>query len=100
MKLNVREPGWIAIRTDGKATNELGGELFSHTSPIYFTLNGQSIFRLQAAAALLQDMEQSLEQIVSKSRFADDAEAAVVVQVYRDGISALRKKIQDVGGAQ
>ena len=100
VKLRVHEPGWIAVRTDGKATNELGAELFSHSSPIYFVFRGQSIFRRDAAAALLHDMEQSLEKVIAKSQFANDAEAEGVVQVYRDGIAVLRKKIQNDGGSQ
>ena len=39
-------------------------------------------------------MEQSLETVIANSLIASDAEAAEVTQVYRDGIAALRKKIQ------
>ena len=94
VKLNVGEPGWIAIRTDGQATNELGGELFSHTSPIYFVFKGQKVFRLDAAAVLLQDMEQSLDDVIAQARFANNVEAEEVVRVYRKAIAVLRERIQ------
>ena len=99
MTTKIAEPGWIAARIDAelangkRAVNEMGGELFAHTSPVYVTFAGRSIFRLDAADKLLKDMEASLEKVIQESQFASDAEAASVLDVYRQGISALQKMI-------
>src|SRR5207249_4143932 len=42
-------PAWFAARIDSTARNELGGQLFAHTSPVYVDLAGGRAFDVEAA---------------------------------------------------
>ena len=112
--LPVNEPGWIALRVaggsldgsgavvvppgtplrgSGDAKNEMGEPLFAHTSPIYLEFGGKGVFKKDAAEALIADMESSLQTIPTKAKFADDAQRDEVLNIYREGIATLRKRL-------
>jgi hypothetical protein len=96
MKFNLQtsEPGWVALRIPLDAgKSELDGALFAHTSPIFLTLNGKRIFRPEVATGLIDEMKQSVEAIKAKGVFADDQERDAVLQVYREGIETLRRRL-------
>ncbi|MDA2928987.1 CehA/McbA family metallohydrolase [Acidobacteria bacterium AH-259-O06] len=90
--LDIGEPGWVALRIPLKAgENEFGKDLYAHTSPIYVELAGKRIYRPQIAQELIAEMEQSIEVIKAKGKFANDAQREAVLKVYRDGIGVVRK---------
>ena len=94
--LTINEPGWVALRvptTDMK--NEMGEALFAHTSPIYLELGGKSVFKKEAAEALLADMESALKVLPSKARFAEYAQREDVLKIYREGIATLRRRLSE-----
>jgi hypothetical protein len=94
--LPVREPGWLALRIPLDAgKNELDGALFAHTSPIYIHLAGKRIFQPDVARGLIDEMEQNVKEIQAKGVFANDRERDAVMQVYRDGIETLRRRIAE-----
>lgn len=92
----MAEPGWLAVRTALDApNNEFNRTVFSHTSPIYIDFDGQRPFLPEVALALIQEVEESLQQIRVQAVFANDGELDRVVNVYRDGIHALKQRIAD-----
>lgn len=105
--LPVAKPGWLALRTPPPSVkedpelqrpsplNEFGKELFSHTSAVYVTVDGKSVFDPGTARALLAEMEASQKVIVEQGEFLDDQARARVLDVYRDGVAALKKRMQD-----
>ena len=94
--LKIDEPGWIALRIPLDAgKNEFGKPLFAHTSPIYIELEGKRIFRPEVARGLIAEMEKSIESIKTQGKFADVAEEEAVLSVYRDGVTTMRKRIDE-----
>ena len=106
--LPVRKSGWLALRTPPPSVpndplraqqtplNEYGREIFSHTSPIYFEVNGKKHFDMETARQLLNEMQMHRDFIGDKFEFADAHERVHVLQVYDDGIKALQQQITDV----
>ncbi|MCH9727821.1 MAG: CehA/McbA family metallohydrolase [Planctomycetes bacterium] len=105
-KLKINQPGWIALRTPSPSVppdpkrqqktplNEYGRELFSHTSPVYLEWEGETLFDMKQARALLAEMKQSRDKIAKRFLFADEHERAHVLDVYSDGIEELSRQIK------
>lgn len=105
--LNISKPCWLALRTPPPSVkddlelatstllNELGKELFSHTSPVYVEVAGRPMFDSQVAKQLLEKMKFSREQLVKHGKFEDDLARERVLDVYRDGIDALEKRLAE-----
>jgi len=94
--LDVREPGWIALRIPLEAgKNEFDKPLYAHTSPIYLELAGQRIFRPEVAEELIAEMRKNLETIASTGKFANDEEREAVLAVHREGIALLRQRLEN-----
>jgi hypothetical protein len=91
--VSVDEPGWVAMRVRSDHTSELGEPLFGHTSAVYIELAGESIFKRRAAAALISDMREAIATIDEKAHFGTDDERKQVLNVYRQGIQALRERL-------
>ena len=103
--LVIDGPSWIALRTPpppvkGDKTltaavpkNELGRDLFSHTSPVYVTVAGKSRFDTAVARQLLAEMETNRRAIRRHGKFAGAIELARVLDVYSDAIVVLRKRL-------
>jgi hypothetical protein len=91
--LSIDEPGWIALRIRSDKKNDLGGQLFGHTSAVYVELAGKTIFRRAAAEALVADMREAIEKIRGQAAFAGDAERKSVLEVYREGIATLERRL-------
>jgi hypothetical protein len=104
--LTLAGPAWIALRTppppvkgdkeltEAVAKNELGHDLFSHTSPVFVTVAGKSRFDAAVARQLLAEMVDNRRIIAEKGKFADAVERGRVLDVYSDAIGALRKRLQ------
>jgi hypothetical protein len=103
--IEVREPCWFALRTppppvkDDPALsqpvpkNELGRDLFAHTSAVSVEVAGEKQFVPTVAREMLDEMKASMNLIAKEARFADDEERERVLDVYRDGIEALETRI-------
>ena len=95
-RILIDQPGWLAVRTPVPGPeNEFGRPIYAHTSPVYLDVDGQRPFLPEVALGLLQEMEESLQQIRVQAVFANDSETDQVMQVYRDGIRILKKRIED-----
>ena len=103
--IRIDKPAWFALRTpppsvkgDAKlkekvGKNALGRDLFSHTSPIYVTVSGKSHFDRTVAKQLLSEMLANRRTIKEKGKFKDAVERGRVLDVYSDGIAAMRKRL-------
>lgn len=103
--LEIDGPCWLAIRTpppavDGASEadeptfqNELGRNLFAHTSAIYVNVGGSGFFDESVARELLAETEADRDFVAENGQFADTQERQRVLDVYRDGISAIRTHI-------
>jgi hypothetical protein len=88
--LFIDQPGWFALRIPSDVgQNELGRNLFAHTSPIYVEMQGRRIFRTDVAGELVSEMQRSVQAIQRQARFGSDAERQAVLGVYRRAIEAL-----------
>jgi hypothetical protein len=105
LELPVDQPCWLALRTPPPPVkddpelsapvphNELGRELFAHTSAVYVEVDGRKHFNRTVAEELLAEMKASVEAIGTNGKFADDQERQRVLDVYRDGIRELTRRI-------
>ncbi|MCZ6672676.1 MAG: CehA/McbA family metallohydrolase [Verrucomicrobia bacterium] len=93
-KLPLNKPSWVALRIpETEETNELGGKLFAHTSPIYVNLAGKSTFSVKAAQSLITEMYQSMDAITEQAEFNNDRQQRKVLDYYRQAILQLGKKV-------
>ena len=91
-----RAPQSRALRVPSTVVkNEMDEVLFAHTSPIYIDVDGKRVFKKDAAEALLADMDSALKVIPTKAKFADDTQREEVLNIYRDGIATLRKRLSE-----
>ena len=89
-RIKIDEPSWLALRVSTQANNELGRQLFAHTSPIYIKVGGKSIRKPDEVAHLVKQMEEAKQEIASKALFASPKEREAVLSVYEKGIRTLR----------
>ena len=99
-------PGWLALRTPPPpvkddpllqqpvSKNEFGHDLFAHTSAIYVEVGGRSHFDPSVARRWLAAMKNNHDFIAEKANFSDDQERQRVLDVYRDGIAEMTKKLK------
>jgi hypothetical protein len=105
--VDLAGPGWLALRTPPPPTpdendrqethprNELGGHLFGHTSPVYVTVAGRSVFDFAEAERLLADMRSAQQAITEHGQFPDDASKARVLGVYDEAIATLGRRMNE-----
>ena len=107
----VDEPAWLALRVpagsvDGPPVlhptlplrgsgpkNEMGRGVFAHTSPIYVEFAGHGVFQRDAAQSLLAEMDSALRKIPASGTFESAGQREEVLQIYRDGIATLRRRL-------
>jgi hypothetical protein len=58
-------------------------------------IGGRGPFDATVARQLLNQMQSNVELIMKESKFADDQERERVLDVHRDGMAALRKRIEE-----
>ncbi len=105
--LETDQPCWLALRTpapplagDAELTepvnkNEFGKDLFAHSSAIHIVRNGRRYLDRKVAEGMIQEMTEIRAQIDKQSNFADPQERSRVLDVYSDGIDAMRKRLQN-----
>jgi hypothetical protein len=91
--LQVDESGWIALRVNSQQKNELGGSVFGHTSAVYIEMAKKNIFKPEVAKELIADMHESIRAIQNKAIFADEQQRDRVLDIYREGIAKLTKRL-------
>ncbi len=103
--LRLDAPAWLALRTPPPPVktdpefqqpvpkNELGCDLFGHTSAVYVQIAGRKPFDVETAKGLLTEMLDSQRFIEEHALFADDTERTSVLMTYDEAIAKLRKEI-------
>jgi len=103
--LAIDAPSWLALRTPPPAVaedpelqesvseNEFGGQLFSHTSPIYVQVAGRGVFDKQIATGLVEEMKADVKKIEAQAVFDNEAQHEQVRHVYQEAIELLEKRL-------
>jgi hypothetical protein len=94
-ELRLEGPGWLAARIESSAKNELGHELFAHTSPIYVTWKGRRHFDADAAQALLKQMEEGQAAIEQQGKFTAPEARAKLLALYQEAAIELTRRINE-----
>lgn len=104
-ELSIDSPCWLALRTppppvegdpalsEPVPRNELGRDLFAHTSPVYVRVDGEQHFEREAAESLLDELKSDTALITRQAEFANEDERARVLRIYKEGQAALRKRL-------
>lgn len=79
--------GWIAARVAGHTETPTGYPVFAHTNPVYVKGSGPPGRRTEAAAALAQQIENSVGFIRKYYRFASEADRALALGRFEQGRS-------------
>jgi hypothetical protein len=90
-EVRIDAPGWLAACIASPTKNELGHQLFAHTSPVYLDYAGKRPFDIQAAEALLKQIEDGHALIAAQAKFSTDAAKAEVLKLYDGAAEQLRK---------
>jgi hypothetical protein len=92
--LHVEKPSWVALRIpETNQQNELGGELFAHTSPVYLNVDGKGTFLKSAAESLIAEMKESITAIGEQALFDSSGQRSEVLDYYHQAIQSLEDKI-------
>src|SRR5439155_10421459 len=92
-EVRVEEAGWFAARILSTTTNELGYQLFAHTSPVYIELAGKTIFDADSAQALLRQIEEGQAAIAKQGQFSSPQARQELLGLYQAGARVLRLKV-------
>jgi hypothetical protein len=93
----IEGPGWLAARIETPTRNELGQQLFAHTSPIYVEVAGARIFDLEAARALLRQLEEAEAEIRSRAQFSSPQAGEKLLAMYAEARLGLTRRINQRG---
>jgi hypothetical protein len=96
-EMRIDEPGWFAARIQSTAKNELDQQLFAHTSPVYIRCQGRDILDVDAARALLKQVEEGQAAIRAQARFSSPQAAARLLSLYDDAVRELQERIKQRG---
>ena len=77
--------GWVAARAWGRTRNSFDHALWAHTSPVYVRDAPAPSIHATAAAALIKDIDRSLEWITTQGRFDATSQRDRIVELFREG---------------
>jgi hypothetical protein len=92
--LRINKPGWIALRINSRHKNEMGAQLFGHTSAVYIEIAGKAIFKTEVAKKLIADMNEAMYTIREKAKYENDKQVDEILSIYREGITSLNKRLK------
>ncbi|MCI0464489.1 MAG: CehA/McbA family metallohydrolase [Gemmataceae bacterium] len=90
--VRVEEPGWFAVRIDSKKKNEFDKVLYAHSSPVYVRLQGRDRFDVEAARALLKQLEEGQAAIRARGRFSNAEASQRVLALYEAATRELTER--------
>lgn len=93
-ELRADAPGWFAVRIDSEAKDEFNKKLFGHTSPIYVNFQGKGVFDVDAAHALLKQVEEGRGVIGAQAKFSSKEAEKQVLAIYDEAAQILRERIE------
>jgi hypothetical protein len=86
-------PAWFAARIDSTTRNELAGQLFAHTSPVYVDFAGLRVLDVEAGRLMLRRLEEAKEEIRARGKFDDNAARDKILAIYDEAAKELVKRI-------
>jgi len=92
-EIPVDGPSWFAVRIESDTKNELGQQLFAHSSPVYVEVAGQRVFDIESGRALLKQMEDGRDDIRARGTFSSDAARDKMLGTYNEAIRTLAEQI-------
>ncbi len=92
-EVRVEEPGWFAARIQSTTINELGYQLFAHTSPIYIEFADRNIFDIAASETLLKQIEEGQAAIQKQGKFSSHQAERDLLTLYTQAAEELRGRI-------
>lgn len=95
--LRIDAPGWLAARIDSATKNELGHALYAHSSPVYLDVAGRRIFDIEAAQALLRQIDEGRADIRARGRFSKPEAAEKLLALYDDASGDLKGRMSRRG---
>ena len=81
------------MRIESDTKNELGQQLFAHSSPVYVDVAGQQVFDVESGRALLKQMEEGIDDIRARGTFSSDKARDRLLGTYSEAIRSLREQI-------
>lgn len=96
-EVRVEESGWFATRIESTTKNELGYQLFAHTSPVYVEVGGKRVFDVEAAEAMLKQIEEGQSAIQKQGVFSDPEAGQKLLAMYREAAAELRARMKRDG---
>jgi hypothetical protein len=92
--VRVDEPAWFALRSDASTKSEFQRTLFAHTSPVYVNYQRRGVFNVEAALALLKQIEDGQAAVTGRGRFSSPAAQQKVLALYDEAAADLKKRLQ------
>jgi hypothetical protein len=92
-EVRVDGPAWFALRIDGDTKNEFDKTLYAHTSPVYVNYQGKGVFEIDAAQALLKQVEEGQAAIKAAAQFSNPEAGAKLLAIYQDAARDLQTRI-------
>jgi len=78
-EIQVEQGGWIAARVESSAKTHALFDVFAHSSPVYYRVEGTPSRRAEAAGAFVDKIEQSVRFVRKSYKFASEADKAVAL---------------------
>src|SRR5262249_60410761 len=94
-ELRVDQPAWLAVRIQSQTKNEFDLSLFAHSSPVYIDFAGKRVFELEAAEALLKQLDEARADIRAKAKFSNGEAGTKGLALYDQSGQDLRKRINE-----
>ena len=79
------------------SNGQLGHRLFAHTSPVYVDLAGKRAFDVDAALALVRQVEQGQAEIRARGTFTSPQARDAILALHDEAIQDLKKRISRRG---
>ena len=80
--ISVEHDSWAAARLWGDARNSFDHAVYAHTSPVYVETGRAHPARSQSARSLIQSLDQSLDWIQTRGRYATDGQRDAVSELF------------------
>lgn len=89
--LPVLADGWFAARLASTTRDSFCQPIYAHTSPVYVDTGVAPAERVQAAAAFVRGIDDSLDLVQRQGRFHNEAQRREVRDLFRRGQQVLRR---------
>jgi hypothetical protein len=92
-EIPIERSGWIASRVTSGSKTHAGYTVFTHSSPVYFNVQGTPSRRAEAAGKFVDEIEGAISFIRKKYRFASEADKALALGRFEQGKSYYAKLV-------